>query len=84
LRRNLTAHQAVLPGTQLPCSVVTLDAPGLTMEHIFAYYDNVEENQMAMSHNRLTLAHISEDSGAILRRVRMKLPRPLSPRSMIT
>ena len=66
-------------------TIVTLKAPGLTMEHVKKFYAEIAENQNKMSHGRLVLSPIlREEEGTTLRWARMKPPKPMSPRSFLS
>ena len=76
---------------ELPVTMVRFDADGLTPEHIRSFFDNIKTNMPKMMGDEpgkppmMVLADLGEnDEGALLRWIRIKPPKPMSPRSSVT
>lgn len=76
---------------QLPVTLVRFNADGLTPAHIESFFGDIEANMPKMmggsesKQPMMVLKQLGEiDDGAIIRWVRIKPPKPMSPRSSVS
>jgi hypothetical protein len=76
---------------QLPVTLVRFNADGLTPAHLDSFFANIDINMPKMmgatddKPPMMVLTQLGEvDDGALLRWVRVKPPKPMSPRSSVT
>jgi hypothetical protein len=81
--RGHQARKCYFQDTQLPVTLVRLRADGFTLEHVAKFYGGFDTNLPIMV-PEMTLTPLCVDEGAATRWFRMKPPKPLSPRTLVT
>lgn len=82
--REHEARKTYLPGRKdVPVTCVRLRADGFTMEHVARFYGDFD-NTLPVLVPEMALTPLCVDEGAATRWLRLKLPKPLTPRTTIS